>query len=179
MGKRGRTRKHKYNQIAETLKWFEQKKTQYFKLRDEYKLLKLIIFNLMRISWHRLETIYWRRDRETNKIIEKKTRDAGLTYRKVGKDKHDIEYDLGESFIIDLDHKPPRLRILLNNKKRRDIPLECPYCGEFENRIFIEELPSDSQTDTGFKKYLDCPSGHFGWNLQNVKFALSELGLIH
>lgn len=179
MGKRGRRREHKYNSIAETLMDFEEKKKTYLSFKEKYLLYKLIVFNLSRIGWQRLETVYVRRDQETGNIIERKKRDFGLTYREAGKDKYDVTYDLGESFIIDLDHKPPRLRILLQNGKRKDIPLECPRCGDFENKIFVEARPSKQPTKAGVEFYLDCPGGHLGWKLKNVKTTLHELGLIH
>jgi len=87
-------------------------------------------------------------------------------------------FDPGEALSFDLTHDPPRIRVLLTNKRRKDVPLRCPECGEEvdDNRLFIREEASKQPTTTSFVKRLCCPSGHINWSLSEVERYLRENG---
>src|SRR4030042_1567314 len=90
------------------------------------------------------------------------------------------KFEPGESLSFDLNHNPPRIRVLLTDKRRKDVPLRCPEC-EVEadgNKLFIREEESNQPTKTSLVKRLCCPSGHIDWSVNKVENYLHENGYI-
>ncbi|UCE44304.1 MAG: hypothetical protein JSV57_02140, partial [Candidatus Bathyarchaeota archaeon] len=89
-------------------------------------------------------------------------------------------FDPGETLTFDLKHNPPRIRVLLTDKSRKDVPLRCPECDAEadDNKLFIKEEESKQPTKTSFAKRLCCHSGHINWSLSEVESYLRENGYI-
>jgi hypothetical protein len=105
------------------------------------------------------------------------------------RDKKTGETDPGNSVVIDLDHDPPRLRILLTNGKRKETPLRCPQCPKTkgltgrkswkdQDVLFIDTVPSKFKTVDSFDYRMCCFGGHVNWRIEDVKRYLRVLNLM-
>jgi len=176
--KGGRPRVHVYTPVNRFFWQWKKFEAQHHNIREKYNFYHMIAFSLSNVIMRDLEVTGTLTDVYAceGKSPVLKYVDHGEGFR----DEITGKFDPGESLSFDLNHNPPRIRVLLTDKRRKDVPLRCPEC-EVEadgNKLFIREEESNQPTKTSLVKRLCCPSGHIDWSVNEVENYLHENGYI-
>ena len=147
---RGRPRKLTYNAL-DKLQWkLERTKIKFLNIRNKYLAGRMLQIALESVCKDKLKNLGSFRPGLTDK--------SGV--QNVGRliyDRKNKTFDPGKEVALDLKHNPPRIRILLTDGTRMDVPLRCPLCGV--NVAFQIEG----------EREVYCPSGCFTWKVTNVE----------
>jgi hypothetical protein len=174
--KGGRPRVHDYTPINRFFWEWKEFEVQHHNIREKYRFYHMIAFSLSSVIMRNLEVTGTMKD-----VYAGEGKQPTLKYVDHGEGFRDSAtgtFDRGETLSFDLNHNPPRIRVLLTDKRRKDVPLRCPECGVEvdDNRLFIREEESNQPTKTSFVRRLCCPSGHINWSVSEVESYLRENG---
>jgi len=176
--KGGRPRVHDYTPVSQFFWEWKKFEVQHHNIREKYKFYHMIAFSISYVIMRNLEVTGTIKDvyAGEGKAPVLKYVDHGEGFR----DGTTGTFDPGETLSFDLNHNPPRIRVLLTDKRRKDVPLRCPECGVEvdDNKLFIREEESNQPTKTSFVKRLCCHSGHINWSVSEVESYLRENGYI-
>ena len=170
--KGGRPRLHVYTPVSQFFWQWKKFEAQHHNIQEKYTFYHMIAFSISCVIMKNLEVVGTKKD-----VYMSENKQPTLDYTDHGEGFRDEAtgiFDPGESLMFDLNHNPPRIRVLLTDKRRKDVPLRCPKCEveASDNKLFLKEKESNQPTPTSFEKMLCCPSGHINWKVSEVESFL-------
>lgn len=187
--KTGRPRTERYIPIDEFVMRWKDFESKFNNIHKQYQLYYIIAYSFDYVVHPIVRKVgtrrkLWTDDERNNSAPIWRTVATGAF-----RDEKTGEIDSGDSVVIDLDHDPPRLRILLNNGKRKEAPLRCPWCPKTKGLVgrkgwkdqdvlFIEETRPNFKTVDSFDYRMCCFGNHVNWRIEDVKRYLHNLGLV-
>ena len=176
--KGGRPRLHVYTPVSQFFWQWKEFEAQHHNIQEKYTFYHMIAFSISCVIMKNLEVVGTKKD-----VYVSENKQPTLDYTDHGEGFRDEAtgiFDPGESLMFDLNHNPPRIRVLLTDKRRKDVPLRCPECEAeaSDNKLFLQEEESNQPTKERFEKRLCCPSGHIDWKVSEVESYLRRSGYI-